>query len=111
AVLAVPFWHAPALVHWAGQGAMQALFSSTLAVWRNRGAFAVYLLSWLAVMLGLSMLVSLLGSALGPQWMALMVPLGIALSGCFYASLYFSFMDSFVFSAVPDATSAPREKP
>jgi hypothetical protein len=39
----VPFWHAPGLVHWGSQGVGQALFSSTLAVWRCRGAFVVYL--------------------------------------------------------------------
>jgi hypothetical protein len=44
AALSVPFWHAPALVHWGSQGVGQALFSSTLAVWRCRGAFVVYLL-------------------------------------------------------------------
>ena len=42
--LSVPFWYAPALVHWDGQGVGQSLFSSTLAVWRARGAFAIYLL-------------------------------------------------------------------
>jgi len=49
AALSVPFWHAPALVHWGDQGPAQALFSSTLAVWRSRGAFAVYLMSWLGI--------------------------------------------------------------
>ena len=46
ALLALPFWHAPALVHWGGQGPAQALFSSTLAVWRSKGAFLVYGLAW-----------------------------------------------------------------
>ena len=34
ALLAVPFWHAPALALWAGQGVGQSLISSTLACWR-----------------------------------------------------------------------------
>ena len=42
ACLSVPFWHAPALVYWQGQGVGQALFSSTLAVWRCKGAFIMY---------------------------------------------------------------------
>ena len=45
ALLSVPFWHAPALVWWQGQGVAQSLFSSTVACWRNRGAFAVYALA------------------------------------------------------------------
>ena len=40
-LLSVPFWHAPALIHWGGQGVLQALFSSTLGVWRNKGLRAV----------------------------------------------------------------------
>ena len=38
ALLSVPFWHAPALVYWQGQSTAQALFSSSLALWRCRGA-------------------------------------------------------------------------
>ena len=45
-MLAVPFWHAPALVYWDHHGCAKALFSSTLACWRNRGAFTVYSLVW-----------------------------------------------------------------
>ena len=49
--LSVPFWHAPALVHWGGQGAAQSLFSSTLAVWRNKGAFVLYMAAWAGVLM------------------------------------------------------------
>ena len=45
-LLSIPFWHAPALVWWQGQGVAKALFSSTLACWRNRGAFLIYGLAW-----------------------------------------------------------------
>ena len=37
-LLSIPFWHAPALVHWGAQSVGQALFSSTLAVWRSAAA-------------------------------------------------------------------------
>ena len=95
-LLSVPFWHAPALVHWGGQGAVQALFSSTVALWRTRGAFLVYALGWAAVMtvvsLGSLVLVLLFGaSAVG--FLALLM--GLALSALFYLSLWFSFADSF----------------
>ena len=52
-LLSVPFWHAPALVHWGGQGVAQALFSSTLAVWRCKGAFFTYSLAWVGVIAAL----------------------------------------------------------
>lgn len=95
--LSVPFWHAPALVHWGGQGPWQALFSSTLAVWRARGAFVVYGLVWFAICL-LSMLASAIVMALlGGSALTVLVlaPLFLFLSTLFYISLIFSFNDSF----------------
>ena len=96
-VLTVPFWHAPALVHWGGQTVGQALFSSTLAVWRAKGAFAVYLLGWFGSVvlfaLGSALLLGLLGL---PQWAGLVgVPAGLVFSAVFYVSLLFTFNDSF----------------
>ncbi|MBP6899748.1 MAG: hypothetical protein KBC73_06660 [Burkholderiaceae bacterium] len=97
ALLSVPFWHASALVHWAGQGAGQALFSSSLAVWRARGAFVVYLAGWALAALALGAAVTLLVALTGAQallgWMAL--PLGLAFTSAFYVSVWFSFADSF----------------
>lgn len=51
ALLSIPFWHAPALVHWDGHGWAKALFSSTAACWGNKGAFVVFGLSWVGVIL------------------------------------------------------------
>ena len=99
AVLSVPYWHAPALVHWAGQGLGQALFSSTLALWRNRGAFALSMLGWLGLGFGLSLVVGILGSLLGGAATGLLTVLaGTWLTTAFYSSLYFSFVDCFMFS-------------
>jgi hypothetical protein len=96
-VLSVPFWFAPALVHWDGQGVGQALFSSTLAVWRARGAFAIYLLAWTVVIGMFGILVQLVFSMLGMPQMAgvAALPGALMFSTVFYASLYFSFADSF----------------
>jgi hypothetical protein len=95
--LSVPFWHAPALVHWGGQGVGQALFSSTLAVWRSKGAFFLYLLGWVGVMLLFGVLTALLLGLLGaPQLAGLVgVPAGLVFSAVFYISLLFTFNDSF----------------
>jgi hypothetical protein len=97
ALLSVPFWHAPALIHWGHQTVAQSLFSSTLACWRNKGAFLVYGLAWLALGMASSMAVTVLLLIFpNPQWVA-GASLGVAmvLSTVFYASLYFTFVDSF----------------
>ena len=95
--LSVPFWHAPALVHWGGQSAGQALFSSTLAVWRSRGAFFAYFLGWAGVVLAFGVVTALVFGLLGlPQFAGLLgVPAGLVFSAVFYVSLLFTFNDSF----------------
>lgn len=107
ALISTPYWHAPALVHWGGQGALQALFSSTLGVWRNRGAFSVYMLGWLGVQLAASLGGGMLSAAFALTGLSALLPLlGIiamyALGSAFYASLYFTFVDCFMFGAPKD---------
>ncbi len=101
ALLSVPFWHAPALVHWGGQGVAQALFSSTLALWRNKGAFALNALLWGALLMALTSGISLVFGLLGLPQLAsvVLMGLGLLLTTVFYASLYFSFVDCFMFGA------------
>ena len=108
-VLAVPFWHAPALVHWAGQGPGQALFSSTLAVWRSKGAFLVYSLAWAGLVAVFGLVAALLFSLLGARQMAGIValPAGLMFSTAFYVSLLFTFNDSFGNPAAPAAEDVP----
>ena len=96
-LLSVPYWHAPALVHWGAQGVKQALFSSTLAMWRSKGAFALYMATWLAVLLGVTLtaatLMQLLGLEAGIPLLSLL--LGMLFSAVFYISVLFTFNDSF----------------
>lgn len=95
--LSIPFWHAPALVHWGGQGVGQSLFSSTLACWRARGALLVYGMAW-ALVIGLFVIIINLVFALvgGPQLIGIAaLPAALIFSTAFYASLYFTFADSF----------------
>jgi hypothetical protein len=102
ALLSVPFWHALALVQWGRQTAAQALFSSTLALWRAKTAFLVYGLGWLGMVvlasllagIGVGLLTALLGS---PTFaMAFGALVFVAISAAFYISLWFMFNDSFV---------------
>lgn len=102
-MLSIPYWHAPALVHWGGQGVAQALFSSTLAVWRCRGAFLVYAVAGGALAIGALMVVSLAAGLLGsPSLVAVLaVPVALTMTSVFYLSVLFSFNDSFGGKAVP----------
>ncbi len=102
AALSVPFWHAPMLVFWHGQSLGQSLFSSTLACWRNKGAYVVNILAWVGVSAALGVLASLLVMLLGmPQLVAVVVPpAALMLSVVFYVSLYFMYADCFA-AAVP----------
>lgn len=105
ALLSVPFWHAPMLVAWHRQGIAQALFSSTLALWRQRGAYLLYALAWAGVSAGLGIVVALLAAFTGPTLMALvMPPAALLLSVAFYVSLHFCYVDGF--AAVDPAASA-----
>ncbi len=101
ALLSVPFWHAPGLVWWGGQGAVQALFSSTLGIWRTRGAFALYLLTLTAAMFAVSALIGLVTLVTGvPMLLGVLVTVGgVAFAVLFYATLWFSFDDTFGASA------------
>ena len=106
--LSVPFWHAPALVHWGGQGVQQALFSSTLAMWRSKGAFFTYMLAWAGVMLSFGLLTALVFGLIGAPQLAGMlgVPAGLVFSAVFYLSTLFTFNDSFG-GATPELQSPP----
>ncbi|MDT9000517.1 BPSS1780 family membrane protein [Paucibacter sp. APW11] len=110
ALLSVPFWHAPALVHWGGQGVMQALFSSTLGVWRNRQAFALNALSWGGVIFAASLILTVVLALLdlGRLLPLLAMPMGLLISTVFYASLYFTFVDCFMFGAPRDLLDEHR---
>ena len=97
ALLSVPFWHAPALVHWGGQGWGQALFSSTLAVWRAKGAFVVYIVSWVTMIALFGAVTAALSALLSAREFAgiLLLPSVLIFSTVFYVSLLFTFHDSF----------------
>jgi hypothetical protein len=96
-LLSVPYWHAPALAYWGGQPAAQSLFSSTVAIWRNRGAFAMYFAGWIALIAGFALLTGVLFGMFGMRQAiaVLALPAGLTFSAAFYASLWFTFVDCF----------------
>nr|WP_297529821.1 BPSS1780 family membrane protein [uncultured Roseateles sp.] len=112
-LLSVPFWHAPALIHWGGQGVLQALFSSTLGVWRNKGAFTLSALVWMGLSAAVVMVIMLLGLLLGLVNLLpfLLLPTMMALMTGFYCSLYFTFIDCFMFGAPNELPDTPPTPP
>jgi len=107
ALLSVPFWHAPMLVAWHRQGVAQALFSSTLALWRQRGAYLLYAVAWAAASAALGVVVALLAALTGAGLVALaMPPAALMLSVAFYVSLHFCYVDAFA-AVDPAAPAAP----
>lgn len=97
-VLSMFFWHAPGLVHWYDMSPTKALFFSMVACLRNFKAYLMYGLTWLAVMLGASMVLGTVMGLLGLQAFGRPVITAFALSmaAMMATSVYFSFRDSFV---------------
>ena len=109
-LLSVPFWHAPALVHWGGFGAGKSLFASTVAVWRNKGAFLVYSAAWFGVLMLFALLANLVFAILGRAQLVPFVAMAgsLVFSTIFYASLWFTFADCF---ASDDGALQPTPRP
>jgi hypothetical protein len=91
------FWHTPALVYWAGYGVSKALFFNFISVWRSKAAFAIYALMASALLISLEFLSGLLVAVLGTPQLAVMVviPVSMAFVCVLYASVFFTFADSF----------------
>jgi hypothetical protein len=104
-VMAAIFWFAPALVGWHSIRITQALFFSWIACWRNKWAFLVYGLCWLAVFLGIDTLVSVLVLiGLSPSTAAtIQVPLNVVATSVLYCSFYTSYVA--VFDNIPVESS------
>jgi hypothetical protein len=102
--ISMMFWHAPALVHWHSVSPLKSLFFSLLACWGNKGAMALYLLAWFGLMLGGVFAITLISRALGGAALGFMVyPMALMFASVFYASLFFTFKDSFDFDSELDA--------
>jgi hypothetical protein len=109
ALLSIPFWFGPVLVSWHGQGVAQALFSSTLALWRNKGAYLAYVLSFAAVVMVFSIVTGVLSALVGQPALAVAsaIPAGLLFSTVFYVSLYFGYRDTFAVAHTPASPDSP----
>ena len=97
APLSMVFWHAPALVFWQQVPPVKSLFFSWMACWRNKAAFAVYLLVWAGVFgaatLGAMIAASLLGDA--QMTLSILMPLALLVAAMFFTSMLFTVKDCF----------------
>ena len=108
--VSIPLWHAPALVYWGRQGTAQSLFSSVLALWYTRGAFAVFLLGWTVVSLAFELLVQLLAAAFGDEAITLAAATGqMMLSITYFLSMWFGFAGTFEITSGTAARKATTD--
>lgn len=62
--VAMLMWFSPVLVAWADMSVAQALFSSAIACWANRGAFFLYIAIWGAVLIAIPLTIGSIFDAL-----------------------------------------------
>jgi hypothetical protein len=115
ALLSVPFWHAPAIVYWGRQGFARSLVFSTMAIWRNRGAFAVFGLGWLGLSLVFAMVFSIIVALLGvPQKPSIVAVFVFVSAISFYLTLMYTslwFTVTGCFAIDDDAAGTPPPLP
>ncbi|MBI5907073.1 MAG: BPSS1780 family membrane protein [Polaromonas sp.] len=103
--VSVLFWHAPALVYWYGVAPVKSLFFSAVVCFRNAGAYALFGITWMAVLgfigVGVTLLVGLLASPEAAA--ALIMPVALLMAAMFSTSIYFTFQGSFEASPPDDA--------
>jgi hypothetical protein len=86
---------------------VKALFFSVVAVLRNLGAYLVFGLCWMGVLLAASGVVGVVaGVALGAEGaQGMMVPVALLMAAMISTSVYFTFRDSFL-ADTPEAREA-----
>jgi hypothetical protein len=108
-VLELLVWYAPVLVAWHGLSAVKSIFFSVVAVWRNLGAFAVYVVGWVAIWFLLSIPASLAASLVGMTRAAVIAfPLALLFMTWISCSKYPSYESVFV-EGKPKDDPAPIE--
>ena len=110
--VSVLFWHAPALVHWHGVTPVKSLFFSAVVCFKNAGAYTVFGITWMVVLVLIGLVVTLLAGLLtSPEAAAAAImPVALLMAAMFSTSIYFTFEGSFEASPTDDANS-PGETP
>lgn len=107
--LSLLFWHAPALTHWQGLGALQSLFYSLLACLKNFWALTLFGVVWMLLLAGVLIAITAVAALLGnPRLVALaIVPAAMTVLALFFMSLFFTYRDSFVFDETTTLEGTP----
>ncbi len=87
------FWFAPQLVLWSGYSPVKALFYSFFAVWRNKGAFVRYAITWIGLTLFIGVFMALFNEILDmkPNTVtAFLFPITMILMAVAHGSFYAS---------------------
>jgi hypothetical protein len=110
-LMAAVFWYAPALVGWHSISMTRALFYSGIACWRNKWAFGVYGLSWLAIFLAIDTVLSALTMVGLPKSFGatIQVPINVVASAVLYCSFYTSFISVFYSAPAPEPETTAAE--
>ncbi|NCP39958.1 MAG: hypothetical protein GW848_05570, partial [Rhodoferax sp.] len=95
--LSLTFWHAPALVYWQDIPPLKAMFFSFVACFRNFWALTVFALAWMALMIGVVVLIIAISGMLDAPTMlgVMLMPTLLFVASMFFTSLYFTYRDSF----------------
>ena len=104
--LSLMFWHAPALVHWHQVPPIKSVFFSLVACLRNFWAFTLFGLVWMAILVSIVLVISLVAGLTGnPQLAGLvLLPASMLIAAMFFTSTYFTFRDCF-----DTSPAAPQE--
>ena len=78
--VAMLMWFSPVLVAWADMSVAQALFSSAIACWANRGAFFLYIAIWGAILIAIPLTIGSIFDAidLGQAASFIIAPISMA---------------------------------
>lgn len=95
--LSLLLWHAPALVYWQDVPPVKSLFFSIVACLRNFGAYALFAVCWMGVMVTVVLAVITVSGLLdNPDLIGVMLfPALMLVAAMFFTSLYFSYRDCF----------------
>jgi hypothetical protein len=95
APMQVALWYAPLFAGLHHTTAVKALVFSAVAVWRNKGAFAIYFAGWFAVAVGLSVLIQVLLAVVPAGFSALVLaPAFLLLMAALYCSFWPTYRDT-----------------
>jgi hypothetical protein len=79
--IAMLMWFSPILIAWADMSVPQALFSSWLACWANKGAFFFYLTIWSAILIAIPLTIGMIFDALSFSQAASFIVAPISVAG------------------------------